>query len=704
MRHFTRCWLVLFSLTAAVAAAGDECAAVQTLRTGGPESGSSTFTVGSAAVAASAASAPSTNQGPPAGVDFAAVRAYLRTEPNGGGIEVAQPALGQRVYFYADYTVSGGSGPINVLRRATLNNAPVCDSGSYQSAGSYTVHCVDSWVATTGPHTLRWALDYNGSVTETDENNNVALKTISPTGVDIVAQRAFLRTAPANGGSEVAVPEVGQTVYFHVAFAVQGTGGPITVPMRLLLNGSLRCSCEMTGIPGNTYVAWCPAGWTVTQRSHTMQWGFDASNAVEEANESNNNVQVQFTPTGGDFTGPTGSALLNEGDPYTGSTRVRLALSASDAGSGVAGLWVSFSPATPTAGQSGWTSMSPVPTFQNTISAHLPAGYGEKTVYVWYKDAMENVSARYSDSIFLGPPVRNDVDGDGRADLLWRNTSTQQTALWFMNGTAAPETAAAHVVHPDWNPAVAGDWEADGRADFFWHKPSTGATSVWLQWSGTEFTLRVAGPPVPVGWVPVAAGHLDSDGKSDIFWYNPTTGETSIWFFSGTWYLSAIRSTSVPPSWVPSVSGDFDADGLMDLFWHNPPTGETALWMAWNGTSFAVQVRMDTVPPNWVPEGAGDVSGDGRGDILWRNTSTGETVLWVMNGAATPASVALTTVPTSWIPAAFGDYDGDARTDVLWRNPSTGETSLWLGFNGTAFTTQVRWTTVPVEWVPFHSR
>jgi hypothetical protein len=36
-----------------------------------------------------------------------------------------------------------------------------------------------------------------------------------------------------------------------------------------------------------------------------------------------------------------------------------------------------------------------------------------------------------------------DFDGDGRADIVWRNASTGQSVIWLMNGLTTVKTATA---------------------------------------------------------------------------------------------------------------------------------------------------------------------------------------------------------------------------------------------------------------------
>jgi membrane-bound lytic murein transglycosylase B len=54
-----------------------------------------------------------------------------------------------------------------------------------------------------------------------------------------------------------------------------------------------------------------------------------------------------------------------------------------------------------------------------------------------------------------------DMDGDGKADIQWRNRVTGDIAVWFMNGTAVKSSALVnrvsfpgHVQESDYQPSV----------------------------------------------------------------------------------------------------------------------------------------------------------------------------------------------------------------------------------------------------------
>src|SRR5208283_2959165 len=130
-----------------------------------------------------------------------------------------------------------------------------------------------SWAVTAGSHTLEWDLNYDNSLAETNLSNDSASTVFSPTGLDVVAQSAYLLTA-AGGGTVVASPALGQTVYFTSAWAISAASGSVTVTNRAMLDGSSFCSGSAT-FGNGSWISWCNNGWTATAGSHTLRWDFD---------------------------------------------------------------------------------------------------------------------------------------------------------------------------------------------------------------------------------------------------------------------------------------------------------------------------------------------------------------------------------------------------------------------------------------------
>lgn len=274
---------------------------------------------------------------------------------------------------------------------------------------------------------------------------------------------------------------------------------------------------------------------------------------------------------------------------------------------------------------------------------------------------------------------QSDFNGDGNADLLFRNDATGEIAMWLMNGTTVLESRILYQ-DPDWNVTDVGDFNADSKADLLWYNRVTGETAMWLM-NGTsvlnsEFVLA------DLLWKVTTTADFDGDGKTDLLWYNASTGETSVWLMNG----SKPRTTSLlysDPNWTVSSiadlylfygSGNDPSVGSL-LLWRNAANGETAAWLM-NGVN---RLRFATLyrDPNWRITANPDLNGDRNADLLWHNSSTGETVQWLMSGIQFANSLSLNSDP-NWKVTNTADLDGDGKTDLVWRNVATGETVGWL--------------------------
>ena len=282
------------------------------------------------------------------------------------------------------------------------------------------------------------------------------------------------------------------------------------------------------------------------------------------------------------------------------------------------------------------------------------------------------------------PSPPSDFNGDGRSDIMWRNASSGEDYLWFMNGTQigshGPTLTLADTA---WKVAGTGDFNGDAKADIVWRNSSTGEVYVWLM-NGT--TLSSHGSVFTLSdqnWKLVGTGDFNGDAKSDLLWRNAVTGENYLWFMNGTALSSASALLTLSDlNWKVSGTGDFNGDAKSDIVWRNSSNGQVYVWLMNGATITSSGAVFTLADPNWKVAGTGDYDGDGKSDLLWRNDLTGENYLWFMNGTALSSSGALLTLNVAWKVAGTGDYDGNGKADIVWRNSSTGEVYVWL-MNGT---------------------
>jgi hypothetical protein len=95
--------------------------------------------------------------------------------------------------------------------------------------------------------------------------------------------------------------------------------------------------------------------------------------------------------------------------------------------------------------------------------------------------------------------TRNDVNGDGKADLVWRHMSSGEVAIWLMNGATIASSGFLGGVSLAWEIAGTGDVNGDGKADIIWRNGNTGTVAVWLM-NGLSITSVGFPASTPTEW------------------------------------------------------------------------------------------------------------------------------------------------------------------------------------------------------------
>lgn len=262
-----------------------------------------------------------------------------------------------------------------------------------------------------------------------------------------------------------------------------------------------------------------------------------------------------------------------------------------------------------------------------------------------------------------------DFNGDGKADVLWRNYKTGENAVWYMDGNRFAKNTAPkagedfdslfQVTDANWRLDAAADFNGDGKTDLLWRNYKTGENTVWFM-NGSKFLSNSATPQAgdsaallrfeDVNWQIEGAGDFNGDTKTDIVWRNTRTGDTAIWFLNGTQF---INNNAAPQL----------------------------------GTDYAFTLKVSDL--NWRVEAVADFNRDGKSDLVWRNGRTGETAVWFMNGAKFASNPNAPVAGADFVSLGAisdtnleikdaADYDGNGTTDLLLYNKSNGSSSMWF--------------------------
>ncbi|WP_295530708.1 FG-GAP-like repeat-containing protein [Novosphingobium sp. Chol11] len=151
-----------------------------------------------------------------------------------------------------------------------------------------------------------------------------------------------------------------------------------------------------------------------------------------------------------------------------------------------------------------------------------------------------------------------------------------------------------------WLQSVRNDFNGDGRSDVLWRNDN-GFLSQWLGTASGGFTDNgtLVNQFVPSAWKIQDAADFNGDGFADVLWRNDN-GQLSQWLGSATGRLidnGAVVNQFVPNAWKIQGTGDFNGDGRADIMWRND-NGQLSEWI---GTANGGFIDNGAVVNQFVP-------------------------------------------------------------------------------------------------------
>jgi len=209
-----------------------------------------------------------------------------------------------------------------------------------------------------------------------EQVSNLILKPTIPTVTTNAATNLLFYSATLNGS--VNANDASTTAWFEYGTA-SGVYSYSTTTITVSGMGNTTISIDVNGLSsGTTYFYRI-----VAQNSEGTSYGDEMS----------------FTTLADTIT-PSCSISINSNAAYTNNSTVIVSLFASD-NSGVTGYYFSLDPTVPSMSDNGWTAITSTADYYADVSYTLSNDDGNKTVYVWFKDASENISDAANDSIIL---------------------------------------------------------------------------------------------------------------------------------------------------------------------------------------------------------------------------------------------------------------------------------------------------------------
>jgi hypothetical protein len=255
-----------------------------------------------------------------------------------------------------------------------------------------------------------------------------------------------------------------------------------------------------------------------------------------------------------------------------------------------------------------------------------------------------------------------------------------------MNGGSVLNSGGLGTIPSAWSVVGQRGFNGDGKYDLLW-RDTSGNTAIWFM-NGLTVASTASLGNVPTSWT------VKGTGGGEILWQD-TAGNLAVWFMNGSQIWRTVGLGAVAPSTNWSVVA-VDIGG--NILWRNTATGAVAVWLV-GGTQITSTVNLGTVPSNWVVQGIGDFNGDGNTDILWWDNSSGTVAIWLMNASwQVQSTLGIGVVPASstWSIVQTGDYNGDGKSDILWKDGS-GNLAIWF-INGSSVSSIANLGNVGTSW------
>jgi hypothetical protein len=192
--------------------------------------------------------------------------------------------------------------------------------------------------------------------------------------------------------------------------------------------------------------------------------------------------------------------------------------------------------------------------------------------------------------------VIGDLNGDDKDDIVWRNSTINQLAIWFMDGAGKVSR---------WSNALGnltlegiGDFNGDRIKEIILREGNT--LKVWsLVEDGSNFEESTLSSVAPSDWKLAGTGDLDGDGTEDLIWRNVRDGRNSVYYMENGIVREQKLLPQVGTAWSLAKVEDFNGDGKVDFLWRNEVQGGRNIVHLMDGNNRIAAGVVKTVGGTW---------------------------------------------------------------------------------------------------------
>jgi hypothetical protein len=260
--------------------------------------------------------------------------------------------------------------------------------------------------------------------------------------------------------------------------------------------------------------------------------------------------------------------------------------------------------------------------------------HDENRFVIWFMDGTSRIR---SESTPMGGGMHlvdsGDFNGDGKDDLLFVNNASRSFKMALRTDNGYSIQALPYTYSDTAYPLAVGDIDGNHRADIVFRGSTPGLISIWYM-SGAS-RIKSNAFSVPTNYEFVACGDLNGDGRQDIV-MTDASGHILLDTSKGTYFTTKVLSSTYKSSSYLVGAGDINGDGRADLLFTSGSGTRVVAWMM-NGSikegSFSGEISTAYRLP-----GHGDFDGDRRDDIILFNPSNRQITFFFSTGHSFSAS------------------------------------------------------------------